>query len=274
MLIQKQDYILDIDIEETRDYYKNNSLCECTDCKNFYLQAQDKFPLLTKFLDDLGVYISRPDELSANNINNEIDYNFISYTIAGKIIQSDKYEIDMMDGGMFLNIVINNSYIPNEQRTDEYFTVTVYGVRLPYILQEPYSGSFKKKNIIERIKRIFKKNEKKIVTSDMPPLHKIVEMMYDKYLDAFSDEVIRVVYSKDKTMRYVILKDEKGLFKYCLEAIYQFDEEEWKYIFSDKECLPAMWEPYCGKYRNSIFATENDAMKELKEEPEYKLYFI
>ena len=31
-------------------------------------------------------------------------------------------------------------------------------------------------------------------------------------------------------MRYVVLKDEKGLFTFQLEAIYQFDEEEWKYI--------------------------------------------
>ena len=34
-------------------------------------------------------------------------------------------------------------------------------------------------------------------------------MMYDKHLDTFSDEVVKVFYSKDRLMRYVVLKDEK-----------------------------------------------------------------
>ena len=79
-----------------------------------------------------------------------------------------------------------------------------------------------------------------------PPMHSwetVVEMMYDKYLDAFSDEVVKVIYSKDRWMRYVVLKDEKEFFTYQLEAIYQYDEDEWKYICSHDNVLPAMWEP-------------------------------
>ena len=44
----------------------------------------------------------------------------------------------------------------------------------------------------------------------MPSWETVVEMMYDKYLDTFSDEDVKVVYSKDRSMRYVVLKDEKG----------------------------------------------------------------
>ena len=33
-----------------------------------------------------------------------------------------------------------------------------------------------------------------------------------KYLDAFVDEVVRVVYSADNTMRYVVLKDTEHSF--------------------------------------------------------------
>ena len=43
----------------------------------------------------------------------------------------------------------------------------------------------------------------------MPSWGTVVEMMYDKHLDAFSDEVVKVIYSKDLSMRYVVLKDEK-----------------------------------------------------------------
>lgn len=107
----------------------------------------------------------------------------------------------------------------------------------------------------------------------MPPWVEIVKMMYDKSLDAFVDEVVRVVYSADNTMRYVVLKDEKGLFTYQLEAIYQFDADEWKYICSNNVALPAMWEPFRGIVGKSFFENEEELLKEMKEEPEYKQYF-
>lgn len=73
-------------------------------------------------------------------------------------------------------------------------------------------------------------------------------------------------------MRYVVLKDPKGYLTYQLEAIYQFNDEEWQYI-RNNNALPAMWEPYLGHLSNSIFDTEKNLMKNLKSEPEYKQYF-
>ena len=121
-------------------------------------------------------------------------------------------------------------------------------------------------------KRLFQ-NEKPKEFPAMPPWVEIVKMMYDKFLDAFVDEVVRVVYSADNTMRYVVLKDEKGLFTYQLEAIYQFDADEWKYICSNNVALPAMWEPFSGIVGKSFFESEEELLKEMKEEPEYKQYF-
>ena len=121
-------------------------------------------------------------------------------------------------------------------------------------------------------KRLFQK-EKPKEFPPMPPWAEIVKMMYDKSLDAFVDEVVRVVYSADNTMRYVVLKDEKGLFTYQLEAIYQFDADEWKYICSNNVALPAMWEPFSGIVGKSFFESEEELLKEMKEEPEYKQYF-
>ena len=121
-------------------------------------------------------------------------------------------------------------------------------------------------------KRLFQKEKPKEIPA-MPPWSEIVEMMKDKHLDAFADEVVRVVYSADKTMRYVVLKDEKGLFTYQLEAIFQYDEDDWKYFYSDKDALPAMWEPISGIAWKSVFENEEELLKEMKEEPEYKQYF-
>lgn len=113
---------------------------------------------------------------------------------------------------------------------------------------------------------------------DIPPMpswEATIEMMYDKDLDAFSSEITRVIYSKDKSMRYVILKNDNGLLTYQLEAIYEFDGETWEYLHLSKSSnkLPAMWEPYKGILEKSFFEREEDLLKELKSEPEYKQYF-
>ena len=79
------------------------------------------------------------------------------------------------------------------------------------------------------LKKLFNKNRQLEIepVPPMPSWDKIVELLYNKNLDSFCDEVINVLYSKDNSMRYVVLKDEKDIFKYQLEAIYRFDEDVW-----------------------------------------------
>lgn len=84
---------------------------------------------------------------------------------------------------------------------------------------------------------------------------------------------VNFIYSKDKTMRYVIFRNDKGIFSYILEEIYVFDEDEWKYICIRDNALPATWQPFTGRNGNSFFENYDDLLKELKAEPEYKLYF-
>ncbi len=120
--------------------------------------------------------------------------------------------------------------------------------------------------------RIFRINPKQDIPP-MPSWNVIVDMMRDKHLDAFADKVVEVFYSKDSSMRYVVLKDEKGFFTYQLEAIYQYDDDEWKYISSHDNALPAMWEPFRGIAGKSVFENTDELLKELKAEPEYKNYF-
>ena len=107
----------------------------------------------------------------------------------------------------------------------------------------------------------------------MPSRETIAEMMHDKQLDAFSNEAVKVIYSKDNSMRYVILKDEKEYFTYQLEAIYQFDKDEWEYICAHNDALPAIWKPFRGIVGKSLFENEEELLKEINEEPEYKQYF-
>ena len=59
MIIQKEGYVLDIDIEATRQYSENHSLCDCNEDRNLYAQIQEKFP-------NFALYYS---ELEQNPIN-------------------------------------------------------------------------------------------------------------------------------------------------------------------------------------------------------------
>lgn len=157
MIVRKHGYVLDVDIEGTLKYSQEHELCNCDEDRNLYAQIRDKFPQLTSFLAELGLLIERPDETGSCAVGDYIDYHFVSYTVIGDILESDKYEIDMFDGGVFLNIVINNRYIPNEQKADRYFTVTIYGIELPWVLDEPFPESVvtdKGMSFFERLKRL------------------------------------------------------------------------------------------------------------------------
>ena len=160
MIIRKQDYKMYVDIEQTREYYKSHSICDCPSCRNYYAQVKDKFRLLDGFLLELGVSIDRPDEIGSVEADNEIQYIFASYTVCGKILEPGKYEIDINDGGLFLNIVIDDYFVPNEQKSD-YFVVGVYNIVLPWVLNEPFPTSVpivaKTKKFVDRIKDLFRK---------------------------------------------------------------------------------------------------------------------
>ena len=123
----------------------------------------------------------------------------------------------------------------------------------------------------DSVKRLFRKfrKEKRIVPP-MPEWNEIVEMLYDKNLDFLDSTVEKVIYSKDKSKRYVVLKSDKGFFTYRLEKIYQLDEDEWSYRCSF-DLTPAFWQDVDNGSK-SIFSTLEDALRELKQEAEYKFF--
>ncbi len=129
----------DLDIEKTREYYRTHSLCDCVGCRNFYIQAKEKYPLLNNLLEKFGVDISKPDEIAWGDIiDGELDYIIVHYTINGKILEFSGYEIDINDS-TFVNVVLDTNYVPNNQETKDYFVISIYGILLPYILDEPFT---------------------------------------------------------------------------------------------------------------------------------------
>ena len=109
-----------------------------------------------------------------------------------------------------------------------------------------------------------------IETPPLPSWNEIVELMYDKELN-FVNQVVQVIYAKDKERRYVITHNKEGLLFYDLQELYSFDDDEWRYISSDDNALPGYWSSEHGDYLKSVFNSMDELMRDLKSQPEYKL---
>lgn len=122
-------YIFEVNIEQTQNYYNSHSLCKCDHCQIFYRQIKGKFPKLQNFLAEFGIDISKPDEISSVESDNSIDYLCVDYTVCGKVVTMGTYEMDLYDN-LFLSIVVTDGFAsPNEQK-DTYFTLSVYGIKI------------------------------------------------------------------------------------------------------------------------------------------------
>ncbi len=105
------------------------------------------------------------------------------------------------------------------------------------------------------------------------PWEKAVEMLYDKQLDTFS-QLIKVIYSKDKSMRYVVFKDDRGLLSYELEAIYPYDDNANKTVRMCGDEVSAYWTTYEVRKGNSFFDNQKELLAQIESEHEFKQYFI
>lgn len=123
------------------------------------------------------------------------------------------------------------------------------------------------------LSNLFHKNPAQNPLPTIPQWEEIVSMMFDKGLDSFCDEIAEVIYNREQTKRFVILKSANGYYKYAYEELYAFDEEEWMYIGRQPDALPAMWmEPNCWQ-GTSFYFNYDDTLKEIRVTPEYQTYF-
>lgn len=96
----------------------------------------------------------------------------------------------------------------------------------------------------------------------------IVGEMYGKDEDCVDGKVLKVIYSSDKSKRVIFYLSDKGYVSYIFENLHIFDEEEILY-FSRVN----YWD-LSGSGRNkSLYATLEEAMKQVIYEPEFKAYF-
>ena len=153
--IQKDEYVFNVDIEKTIEYYKTHSLCKCDCCENFYVQVKGRFPKFESFLSDFGIDVSKPDEIMSVELDNAIQYISVDYTVCGKVSTMGEYEIDIQDD-QFLSIVITDGFASPNEQTSEYFTISIYNIELPWVLDKPFPEPIQFK-ITSKIKEFSKK---------------------------------------------------------------------------------------------------------------------
>lgn len=157
-IIKKGKYTFSADIEKTKAYYKDLAACDCADCRNYYAQVKDIFPKLNGFLAEFGVDILKPDEAVSVETNSCVDYLSVAYTVCGSIETMGKGEIIIYDN-LPLSISVADGFVLPNMQSDEYFTLSVEGIQLPWVLDEPFPESAAKtpSKIKSIAKRIFGK---------------------------------------------------------------------------------------------------------------------
>ncbi len=107
----------------------------------------------------------------------------------------------------------------------------------------------------------------------LPSWEEVIEALYDTDLDSFPHEVVEVLYTKDCSKRYIILRSTGGFYTYHLEGISIRDEEEWQNYPSHENIFPAWWEPIERNNEKSFFGTLEECKANLYAESDYQQYF-
>lgn len=93
MILIIGDYILDINAEETRNYYTSERYisegCDCDGCQNYELAADQITFEVSKLFEELGVDIKKPAEVYVNYSESNILCYGGFYHICGKIIKGE-----------------------------------------------------------------------------------------------------------------------------------------------------------------------------------------
>ncbi len=126
---------------------------------------------------------------------------------------------------------------------------------------------------MKNIKELLFNKKKQQSIPSIPPIEEIAEELYDKSLSFEDYEVVKVLYNKDKTKRFILLKSSNGFYKYTYEEIYVYDADEWNLCCNIPDSSPATWTPKDRKFGYSFFGTEQEAYTSMKQESEYLQYF-
>lgn len=110
---------MNINVEKTRQYYKEYKECRCTDCINFYKVFPQMYPKICEYLLLIGIDPTKPLELCSiyNQKEDRMEYLICMYVGIGKV--EDDFEIEI-EG---LEISVNRNHHPILETNEEAFVI-------------------------------------------------------------------------------------------------------------------------------------------------------
>ncbi len=113
MIFEFGKYIIDVDIEKTREFYRSYTYgCTCGGCKNFKEFAEICSDELKNWFNMLGLEVGKPSEVF---VNNEEDDNKLFYGgwwhLCGKVIKTDRHTEALENG---YNAIVSEGYAVTE----------------------------------------------------------------------------------------------------------------------------------------------------------------
>lgn len=120
---------MNVNFERTKQYYKElkeEELCTCDYCKNYYLHIKSTYPELSVYLQQLGVDIEKPFELCSFDLENGyIDYAISQYVVFGTCPKDYHHQIGTV------TIELGTSY-PSTRIEEEHFVLDLYSIELEW----------------------------------------------------------------------------------------------------------------------------------------------
>ena len=115
--------------------------------------------------------------------------------------------------------------------------------------------------------KLFSK-KKPVYSNETSTWEEILDYLYDYGLEWFDDDLIKLIYSKDRSRRFLILRSKSGIFKIALQQVLM-DRYPDPY-----DPYPAHWEFVAGWDLRSFYDSEEDAFKNIIQSSEYQTYFM
>lgn len=121
---------MNVNFERTKQYYKElkeEELCTCDYCKNYYLHIKSTYPELSLYLQQLGVDIEKPFEVYPVDPgeNRKMFYLMSQYVVFGTCPKDYHHQIGTV------TIELGTSY-PSTRIEEEHFVLDLYSIELEW----------------------------------------------------------------------------------------------------------------------------------------------
>lgn len=125
-----------MDIKKTEDFYKTMDtdyyICKCDDCQNYIKEIKHSYPLLSDYLQSIGVDIEKPFETVPLEPDKEgyIEYIGVQYIVLGS---RNAFAPTMISD---VKIDITESH-PRTNVEGEHFVIELQPIRLKWVIGKP-----------------------------------------------------------------------------------------------------------------------------------------